>query len=57
MELYSIHLVDLYVGDKQCVNVVFIQRLSAITPYILSSVVVRGCDRTIDSFVFHPPND
>ena len=56
MELYSIHLVDLYVGDKQCVNVVFIQRLSAIAPYIPGRVVDRGSDSPVESFVVHPPS-
>ena len=56
MELYSIHIDDHYVGDKQCVNVVFIQRLSAIAPYIPGRVVDRGSDSPVESFGIHPPN-
>jgi hypothetical protein len=56
MESYSAHLGDHYVGDKQCVNVVFIQRLSTIVPYIKRHVVDRGCDKSIESFVVHPLN-
>ena len=56
MESYSAHVDDHCMGDKQCVNVVFIQRLSAIAPYIPGSVVDRGCDHAIESFIFHPPN-
>jgi hypothetical protein len=56
MESYSAHVDGHYMGDKQCVNVVFIQRLSAIAPYIPGSVVDRGCDHAIESFVVHPPS-
>jgi hypothetical protein len=42
------------VGDKQCVNMEFIQRLSAIAPYFPGSVVDGGCDLAIESFIFHP---
>jgi hypothetical protein len=56
MESYSAHVDGHYMGDKQCVNVVFIQRLSTIVPYIKRHVVDRGCDKSIESFVVHPLN-
>ena len=53
MEPYSAYVVVRYVGGRQCVNVVFIQRLPATAPYIPGYVVDRGCDKPVESFEIH----
>jgi len=56
IELYSAHLIGHWVGGQRCVNMVFIQSLPAAASYIPGSVVDRGCDIPVESFVVHPPN-
>jgi hypothetical protein len=57
MESYRPHLDHLltWVSGQYSVSVVLILYLSAIARYMSSSVVDRGCDRTIESFAVHPP--
>jgi len=55
IESYSAHLMVPWVSGKQCVNVVFIQRLPAAASYMPGSVVVRGSDMPVESFGIHPP--
>ena len=47
---YSIYPYVQWVNDKYCVGVVPIQYLSAIVPYMPDRGVVRGSDRSIDSY-------
>jgi hypothetical protein len=56
MESYSPHLDNLltWVNGKDSVSVVLILYLSAIEPYMLSRVIDRGGDSTIESFAVHP---
>jgi hypothetical protein len=54
---YSIHPIkDPRVGDRDHVSVVLICDLPVNTLYILSHVVDRGCDTTVESFVVHSSN-
>ena len=53
---YSAHLKVQRVGDRCCVGVVPIHYLSANASYVPDRVVDRGCDRPVESSVFHLPN-
>jgi hypothetical protein len=43
-------------GSRKYVSMVLRYNLLADSPYTLGRVVDRGCDRTIESFVVHPPS-
>jgi hypothetical protein len=46
---------DPWVGGRNYISVVLRYCLSANVPYTPGSVVDRGCDRSVESYVVHPP--
>ena len=54
--LYSAHSLISWVSDEHHVSMVLRCGLSANAPYILGSVVDRGCDTPVESFVVHTSN-
>jgi hypothetical protein len=56
IRLHSAHSLTSWVSDQQHVSMVLRCGLSTIAPYILGSVVDRGCDTSIESFVVHTLN-
>ncbi len=54
--LYSTHSLISWVGDEQHVSIVLRCGLFTNAPYILGSVVDRGCNTPVESFVVHTPN-
>jgi hypothetical protein len=53
---YSARSLISWVNGQYCVGVVPIPYFSAIAPYILDHVVVRGCDIPVESYIVHLPN-
>ena len=56
VDLYSSHSLTSWMGDQQQVSMVLRCSLSANASYILGSVVDRGCDTPVESFVVHTPS-
>ena len=52
---YSVHPCDQWVNDKDCVDVVSIQCLSAVAPYMPDRWVVRDGDSFVDSYIVPLP--